>query len=733
MTIERKSAAIMFTDIAGYTEAMSQNEQKALKMLRKKRSIIKPLIGSHNGTYVKEIGDGTLSYFESGFDASACAKELQKQIQENKLKIRVGIHIGDIVFDEEDVYGDGVNIASRIESLAPIGGVLISKNVYDELINKEGFEGVHLGLQSLKGVGRLVDIYAIKDEYLVIPKVQDFKKNEIKVHVDDETPSIAIIPFENKGAEEDIFYAYGISQDLISDCSGAGLIRVASLKDVEKFDYSKMETSELSEKLLTRYIAQGTLWKMGDLFQLSIELYDTKDKKVVWSDRWQEKWDNLPTIKSSLSDGLLKALDTKPKTEQKSNVSTNPEAYELYLKGRYKYLKRVSREDTEIARGLIRKAIELDSNLLLAKNLLGSTFKDMGNYDEAMKIYTSSVKQAEDLDDKPAMANSLNNIGSVHNYKSDYDTAIEFYNKALLILKELDDKRGMGNTISAIGIAYYNQKDMNQALHFNEKALLIQEELDDKAGMALSINAIGLVHADKGYPDKALEFYNRALSIRKEIGDKPSMGINLITIGRVYLNRGDIEKSLDFYSESLSIHDELGDKHGMLYSLSYLGHALYEKGDYDLAIKNINKQLKIANDIGVKAGVSDALFRIGVSYAYLKDYHQAVEYLEKSISAKTDSRFKYRELFTQVILNICFKHLNRINDLNDFDELLKENDDIQFELNLGLYNLLEDESYLEKAYHQLQQNVLEMDEELGQKFLNYPIPKEIIEKWSKIK
>ena len=84
MTIERKSAAIMFTDIAGYTEAMSQNEQKALKMLRKKRSIIKPLIGSHNGTYVKEIGDGTLSYFESGFDASACAKELQKQIQENK-------------------------------------------------------------------------------------------------------------------------------------------------------------------------------------------------------------------------------------------------------------------------------------------------------------------------------------------------------------------------------------------------------------------------------------------------------------------------------------------------------------------------------------------------------------------------------------------------------------------------------------------------------------------------
>ena len=222
--IKRKLAAIMFTDIAGYTQAMSESEQTALSMLRTKRSIIKPLIDNYNGTYVKEIGDGTLSCFNSGVDASACAKDLQKQIQESDLKVRVGIHIGDIVFDQEDVYGDGVNIAARIESLAPIGGVLISKNVYDELINKDEFEGVHLGLQSLKGVGRLVDIYAIKEDYLVIPEVKGFKESAIQVHCDEETPSIAIIPFENKGADEDVFYAYGISTDLISDCSGAGLM-----------------------------------------------------------------------------------------------------------------------------------------------------------------------------------------------------------------------------------------------------------------------------------------------------------------------------------------------------------------------------------------------------------------------------------------------------------------------------------------------------------------------------
>ena len=128
--IERKIAAIMFTDIVGYTETMSQSEQRALEMLRKKREILKTLIDDYNGKYVKEIGDGTLSYFDSGFNASSCAKKLQREISKKDLKVRVGIHIGDIIFDNNDVYGDGVNIASRLESLAPAGGVLISRNVY---------------------------------------------------------------------------------------------------------------------------------------------------------------------------------------------------------------------------------------------------------------------------------------------------------------------------------------------------------------------------------------------------------------------------------------------------------------------------------------------------------------------------------------------------------------------------------------------------------------------------
>ena len=268
MPIERKLAAIMFTDIAGYTESMSKSESKSLDALEKKRSILKPLLKEHKGTFVKEIGDGTLSYFESAIHAATCAVKLQETTYDDKvMNIRVGIHIGDIVFKDGDVFGGGVNVASRLESIAPAGGVCVSKSVYDELSNQDDFDGIELGLQSLKGVGRLIEVFGLKGEKLNEPDPQKYQENKVAVHSDDEVPSIAIIPLKNKGDDKDVFYAYGISADLIKDCSSAGLIRVASLEDIEKVEnWDKLKADELASTLLVRYIAQGTLWKMDDMF-----------------------------------------------------------------------------------------------------------------------------------------------------------------------------------------------------------------------------------------------------------------------------------------------------------------------------------------------------------------------------------------------------------------------------------------------------------------------------------
>ena len=689
--VERKLAAIMFTDIVGYTEQMSKDQDVAFALLEEKQSKFKPLIKEHNGSLIKEMGDGTLSQYPSAIDASKCSVELQKLIKDNdKLNVRVGIHLGDTLFKDGDVFGDGVNIAARLESMSPAGGILVSKNVYDELLTRQGFEGVSLGMQSLKGVGRLVEVYALKDTHLTVPNPDDFTDTKVEVHSDDEVPSIAIIPFKNKGADEDVFYAYGISVDLISDVSSAGLIRVASKKQIE--DAGDLPLDELAKKLDVRYMANGELWRMGDMFQLSVELYDTKDKKVVWSDRWQQKWDNLPNIKTSLSDGLLKALDTKPKVEQKVET-TNTEAYEFYLKAKHKYERRGTTDDTEITRGLLNKAIELDDNLILAKTLLGTTYRDMGDYDEAMEIYTPVLKQAEELRDEYGMGIILIDIGLVHYSKGEYDKPLEYFSRSLAIQEELGDKYRMGSTLNNIGLVHANRGDYDRALDYYVRSLAIQEELGDKTGMGNSLGNIGIVHMNKGDYDRALDYYGRTNAIKEDLGDKTGMGTSWANIGLVHNTRGDYDKALDYYARSLTRQEELGDKRAMGIILSNIGIAHANRGDSGKALEHLEKSLTIQKEIG-----------LGANYL----------------------------IWVTLYLYLTYKQLAKDYDINEIHNLIKEASNIQFGLNLGLYQLLEEESYLENAYNQLQEKASSMEKELAEKFLSYPIPKAIAEEWEKL-
>ena len=168
VTFQRQPLAVMFTDIKGYTSLTSKDEMLALSLVDKKRSILQPLLKKHKGTFVKEMGDGTVTYFKDPSQATDCAIKLQEQVYDDKnLNIRIGIHYGDTIIKNKDVFGDTVNIASRIESLGIPGGVFISKEARDQI--KKPQDDISLGLQSMKGVGRLIEIYGLKGRGLSIP------------------------------------------------------------------------------------------------------------------------------------------------------------------------------------------------------------------------------------------------------------------------------------------------------------------------------------------------------------------------------------------------------------------------------------------------------------------------------------------------------------------------------------------------------------------------------------
>ena len=585
----KKLASIMFTDIVGYTKQMSDNEDKAFALIKKKRKLLLPLIDNHEGKLIKEIGDGTLSRYFKADDAIDCANSFQSRTG-NDLKVRVGIHTGEVIIDNEDVFGDVVNVASRLESIAVPGSVLISKETVDKLDMSNDLELVSLGMQSLKGVGRLIEVYAIKQDSLVVPQLDDFKKTKIEVHDSEEVPSIAIMPFENKGSEKDIFYAYGISSDLISDCSSAGLIRVASLNDIEKIDYRNMDSSSLSKTLLVRYIAQGVLWKMGEIFQLSIELYDTKDKKVVWSDRWQEKWDNLPMIKGNLSDGLLKALNITKAIEKRFETA-NPEAYKLYLKAKYNYDNCQNKKDLIMVQKLIKKVLVLDNHMVSAGVLKGATYWDLGDYDQAMKIYTSTLKKAKKIDDKNGVGLCLNCIGIGYSYSGYYEKGLDCFFESLKIRKILNDKRGVGDSYNNIGNVNIDIGNYEEGLNYYLKALFIDEELCDMFGKGISLSNIGNSYYLKGDYDKALDYLTKSLKIKESLNYSYGLIYTLGNIGNVKFAQQEFESAIDFLKKSLKIQKEMGHKEIELETTVHL-YLIYESLGIKYDKNHINKLIE---------------------------------------------------------------------------------------------------------------------------------------------
>ena len=692
MPIERKLATIMFTDIAGYTEQMSKDEDKAFTLIKKKRDLLLPLLEKHEGKLIKEMGDGTLTRYFNADNAVDCASTFQSNT-DTDLNVRAGIHTGEVIVDKEDVFGDVVNVASRLESIAAPGSVLISKETIDKLEMSDALELVSLGMQSLKGVGRLIKVYAIKDESLVVPNPEDYSENKIKVHSDDEVPSIAIIPFENKGAEEDIFYAYGISADLISDCSGAGLIRVAGLKDIEKLDYANLKYEELSEKLLVRYIAQGTLWKMGEMFQLSVELYDTKDKKVVWSDRWQEKWDNLSTIKGSLSDGLLKALDTKPKVEPKV-ATTNPEAYEFYLKAKHKHEKRQNKDDIKIARELLNKALELDDNLLLAKYELGKTYSLMGDFDRAIDIEALALKQAQILNDFKMIAHFNLSIAFSYLKKGKLKQTLDYNEHSLKIFKKINDKRGIAGCYNLFATVYWTKGEWSKALENNEKQINICNELNDIDELIFATMTKSTIYGAKHDFCKSIQYNNIAIKYYEKENNEQSLAFCYNNNSKNYFEIGEIENSYSFACKAYEICQRLNLNSLTPLPLIGIGRYHFSNQNFDIALEHFTQSLTIQKE------------------------------------TKLDTH--HISLLTNTYSALCNKKLGKKYDDSIIKQLIDKTPYIPYYIHYLIYKLIEDQSNLETAFNQVQDQKSAMEKELAEKFLNYPIPKQIVEEWEKL-
>jgi len=341
MTEKRKLAAVMFTDIAGYTALMSKDEQKALALLQKNRELQQSLAQKHNGEFLKEMGDGTLLCFQSALDAVRCALNIQKSVKDDPdLNLRIGIHLGDIIFRDGDVFGDGVNVASRIEALAESGGIYISGEVYKLISNKPEIKTGYRGEKQLKNVDHPVKIYALAGKGL------KYQQPENRIEKDDESKekSIIVLPFENMSSDpEQEYFSDGLTEEVITDLSYIQELLVISRSSTMTFKGTKKTIPEIVKQVNVRFVLEGSVRKAGNNLRITAQLIDAFTDSHLWAEKYSGTLDDVFDIQEKVSRSIVDALKVKLTPEEHKQIAERPinnvQAYEYYLKASEEILK----------------------------------------------------------------------------------------------------------------------------------------------------------------------------------------------------------------------------------------------------------------------------------------------------------------------------------------------------------------------------------------------------------
>ena len=364
----RQLAAIMFTDIVGYTALMGADEEKAFDLLSRNRGIQKPLINYYNGTWIKELGDGVLASFNTASDAVTCAIS----IQQNCLKIpdlflRIGIHLGEVVFDDGDVFGDGVNIASRLQAIAPIGGIWISEAVHKNVFNKRDITSSFVKEELLKHVAEPIRIYEVD----LSKEISHSHINNNRITSSYKIPpkSIAVLPFLNMSNDpEQDYFSEGMAEEILNSLSHLQDLKVAGRTSSFQFKGKNLDLSEIGKKLNVSNVLEGSVRKQGNILRVTAQLIKVEDGFHLWSERYDRDMDDIFAIQDEIAFAITEKLKVTLLADDREKIikkhTENTEAYELYLKGRF-YM---SRRGPSILTGIkcFKEAISLDPDFALA-------------------------------------------------------------------------------------------------------------------------------------------------------------------------------------------------------------------------------------------------------------------------------------------------------------------------------------------------------------------------------
>jgi len=623
----RQLAAIMFTDIEGYTALMQRDEEKALAYRSRHREVFNSLTHKFNGKILQYYGDGTLSTFNSAIDAVQCGIALQLAfLQDPHIPIRIGIHSGDIIFDENDIIGDGVNVASRIESLAIVGSVMISEKVFDEVKNQSDIYTASMGVFELKNMDKPIEVFAVTNNGLLVPEKDEiearhqgmFSGEKRKSEREKRTAlrtwsmiamglvlialffyvsslfdgvqifpggdggtakkSIAVLPFINDSHDStNIYIINGLMESVLNNLQQIEDLRVVSRTSVEKFRNNPKTISEIARELNVRYFVEGSGQKIGDQIMLHIQLIEASSDEHLWAQQYNRETKDIFNLQMEIARDIalqIEAVITPEEAERIEKVPTeNLVAYDHFLKGMDHFYKGTP-EGWEEAIHCFEAAIEHDAEFARA-------YADI-----SISYFLLDAGQTE----------------------KQYSEKINYYaDQALLFDPELPQG------LVAKALFYMHNKEYEMAEPYLEKA----HEYNPNSAMV--IRTLSDFYANYlPNTEKYLEYALKGISLDIAANDSTTASYIYLHISNAFIQSGFVDEAEKYINKSIA-YDSAN-----IYS-DYVKAYILFAGNRDL------QQLKesLLGTLRRDSSRLDVLQEVGKAFYYLRDYESSAFYYKK--------------------------------------------------------------------------------------------------------
>ncbi|MEY2440367.1 MAG: adenylate cyclase [Verrucomicrobiota bacterium] len=579
--MERRLTAILAADVVGYSRLMGSDEAGTLARVKKLRSdLIEGKIADHQGRIVKLTGDGLLAEFPSVVSAVACAAEMQRGLREaeaeiqadRRIEFRMGVNLGDVIVEDDDIYGDGVNVAARLESIAAPGGIAVSQSVREHVGGRLNLIFQDRGEQRLKNIEKPIRVYDVLLEETGMTNAATMK---------DSRPSIAVLPFNNmSGDPEQEYFSDGITEDVITDLSKISGLFVVARHTAFTYKNKPLKVQQVGHELGVAFVLEGSVRKAGPRVRVTGQLINCKDGSHMWAERFDRDLTDIFAIQDEITHAIVEQLKVKLLPQEKKSIGQAPtdnvEAYTYYLRGR-DFLHRRSKHYVRIARQMFAKAVELDPNYARA-------YAGMADCDSFFYLNYRGTVPIDDLLATAEKALSLDNT-----------------------LAEAHASRGLA---LAAGERYEEAK-----AEF-EKAIALDPNSFEAHYFYARRSFAG------GDLERAASLFERASQIRPEDYQSVCLLINIYrSLGRSEDSKDAARRGIELAERELSLHpDDPRPAH--------LGAgALFELGEMDRAREWIARALAIDPDDSL------TLYNVACGYTKLGEFDLAFDMLERSILA----------------------------------------------------------------------------------------------------